>query len=79
VSFLNTPGHTPEDISTLIETEEGLVVCTHLWWSSTGPEIDPLANDQERLAQSRAMVLGLSPVMIIPGRGPAFEPSELSS
>lgn len=79
VSLLNTPGHTPEDISTLIETEEGLVVCTHLWWSSAGPEIDPLANDQERLEQSRAIVLGLSPVMIIPGHGPAFEPSELSS
>jgi hypothetical protein len=31
------------------------------------------------LEQSRAIVLGLSPVMIIPGHGPAFEPSELSS
>jgi glyoxylase-like metal-dependent hydrolase (beta-lactamase superfamily II) len=79
VSLLDTPGHTPEDISTLIETEKGLVVCTHLWWSSAGPETDPLANDQERLEQSRAIVLGLSPVMIIPGHGPAFEPSELSS
>jgi glyoxylase-like metal-dependent hydrolase (beta-lactamase superfamily II) len=78
VSLINSPGHTPQDISTLIETREGLVVCTHLWWSSEGPEIDPLANDQERLEQSRKMVLDLSPVLIIPGHGPAFAPSDFS-
>ncbi|HEY5304243.1 MAG TPA: MBL fold metallo-hydrolase [Acidimicrobiales bacterium] len=77
VSLLDTPGHTHEDISTLVSTVEGLVVCTHLWWSSVGPEVDPRAVDQSLLEQSRALVLALNPIMIIPGHGPAFAPGEL--
>ena len=79
VSLLDTPGHTREDISTLIQTEEGLVVCTHLWWSLEGPEVDPLAVDQVALEASRAAVLALKPVTIIPGHGPAFSPHELAT
>lgn len=77
VSLMDTPGHTREDISTLIETDQGLVVCTHLWWSVEGPATDPLAIDQELLDSSRAAVLALNPVMIIPGHGRAFAPSDL--
>jgi glyoxylase-like metal-dependent hydrolase (beta-lactamase superfamily II) len=77
VSLLDTPGHTHEDISTLIQTGVGLVVCTHLWWSVQGPEIDPRAVDQGLLEASRAAVLALRPVLIIPGHGPAFSPHEL--
>lgn len=79
VTILPTPGHTPQDISTLIETEEGLVVATHLWWSVDGPEVDPYAVDATVLATSRALVLGLGASSIIPGHGRAFVPSELSS
>ncbi len=75
VELRSTPGHTPQDISTLIHTDEGLVVCTHLWWSAAGPEVDPLADDQELLERSRREVLALAPVKIIPGHGPAFVPS----
>jgi glyoxylase-like metal-dependent hydrolase (beta-lactamase superfamily II) len=78
VSLLDTPGHTAQDISTLIQTHEGLVVCTHLWWSSQGPAIDPLATDQAQLEQSRTKVLGLHPSLIIPGHGPAFAPGDLA-
>jgi glyoxylase-like metal-dependent hydrolase (beta-lactamase superfamily II) len=78
VSLLDTPGHTSQDISTLIQTEVGLVVCTHLWWSSEGPAIDPLATDQAQLDQSRKKVLDRRPYLIIPGHGPAFVPSELT-
>ena len=78
VSLLNTPGHTPQDISTLIQTEDGLVVCTHLWWSSQGPDIDPLADDQTALESSRRVVLELGPVLIVPGHGPAFTPDLLA-
>ncbi len=78
VSLLNTPGHTREDISTLIATNEGLVICTHLWWSVQGPEVDPLAEDQDALESSRAAVLSLNPVTIIPGHGSAFSPAELT-
>ncbi|MDH2904497.1 MAG: MBL fold metallo-hydrolase [Actinomycetota bacterium] len=78
VSLLDTPGHTREDISTLIETKEGLVVCTHLWWSVLGPDVDPLAVDQDLLESSRAAVLARRPVTIIPGHGPAFSPADLA-
>jgi glyoxylase-like metal-dependent hydrolase (beta-lactamase superfamily II) len=77
VALLDTPGHTREDISTVIKTEEGLVVCTHLWWSVDGPDVDPLAVDQDLLESSRAAVLALGPVTIIPGHGPAFSPGDL--
>ena len=78
VRLMDTPGHTPQDISTLIETDEGLVVCTHLWWSVDGPLTDPLAADQSQLEASRASVLALEPVMIIPGHGAPFAPGDLS-
>lgn len=74
VRLLATPGHTNEDITTLVETEVGLVACTHLWWSANGPEIDPLAADQALLERSRAALLALRPVLIIPGHGAPFAP-----
>lgn len=75
VTLKLTPGHSAEDISTLVETEDGLVVLTHLWWSAEGPAEDPFA-DMAVLTASRHAVLDLAPVLIIPGHGPAFAPSE---
>ncbi len=69
-----TPGHTAEDITTLVHTAEGLVACTHLWWSAEGPEVDPLATDQELLVRSRAALLALGPSLVIPGHGAPFAP-----
>jgi glyoxylase-like metal-dependent hydrolase (beta-lactamase superfamily II) len=74
VQLRTTPGHTAEDITTLVRTENGLVACTHLWWSEDGPEIDPLAADQEQLEVSRARLLDLGPSLIIPGHGRPFAP-----
>ncbi len=74
VRLLATPGHTYEDITTLVETDDGLVACTHLWWSEDGPEIDPLAADQTLLENSRAALLALRPAMIVPGHGKPFVP-----
>ncbi len=74
VELRSTPGHTAEDISTLVHTDAGLVVCTHLWWSAEGPEADPLAVDQEQLERSRARVLALHPTLIVPGHGSPFAP-----
>jgi glyoxylase-like metal-dependent hydrolase (beta-lactamase superfamily II) len=74
VSLMSTPGHTAQDISTLVRTEEGLVVLTHLWWHSQGPEVDPLAEDAGQLVKSRRKVLALSPALIIPGHGAPFRP-----
>jgi glyoxylase-like metal-dependent hydrolase (beta-lactamase superfamily II) len=74
VTLAETPGHTPQDISTLVTTDEGLVVCTHLWWRADGPAEDPRATDPAALHASRERVLALGPRTIVPGHGPAFAP-----
>lgn len=76
IRLIETPGHTPQDISTLIETDDGLVVCTHLWWQASGPEEDPYAPDPELVHANRRRVLELPGLArIVPGHGPAFRPS----
>jgi glyoxylase-like metal-dependent hydrolase (beta-lactamase superfamily II) len=70
-----TPGHSVEDITTLVETDDGLVACTHLWWSSEGPEVDPLAADQAQLEESRRGLLALRPTLVVPGHGAPFRPA----
>jgi glyoxylase-like metal-dependent hydrolase (beta-lactamase superfamily II) len=75
VSLMATPGHTAQDITTLVETSDGLIACTHLWWSEQGPTQDPLAEDQAVLERSRAKLLGLKPSLIVPGHGAPFRPS----
>lgn len=77
VRLMTTPGHTAQDITTLVTTGHGLAACTHLWWSAEGPTIDPLAEDQELLERSRTRLLALEPAIIMPGHGAPFRPSEL--
>jgi glyoxylase-like metal-dependent hydrolase (beta-lactamase superfamily II) len=74
VWLLETPGHTAQDITTAVQTEAGLVVCTHLWWSSEGPLEDPYAPDAAVLRASRERILALAPALIVPGHGAAFAP-----
>jgi glyoxylase-like metal-dependent hydrolase (beta-lactamase superfamily II) len=74
VWLIETPGHTPQDISTVVETERGLVVCTHLWWSAEGPADDPYAPDRDLLRASRERVLALAPALVVPGHGAPFVP-----
>lgn len=76
VRLMTTPGHTMQDISTLAETDSGLVVLTHLWWHSAGPENDPFAEDGELLRANRAKVLAQRPALIIPGHGAPFVPAD---
>jgi len=73
--LLRTPGHTDEDVSTVVETADGLVVCTHLWWTADGPADDPFAADRDVLRASRETVLGLRPALIVPGHGAPFAPA----
>ncbi|MDH2416672.1 MBL fold metallo-hydrolase [Nocardioides sp. CER19] len=77
VRLMSTPGHSAQDITTLVDTAEGLVVCTHLWWHEHGPATDPRAEDQEALDRSRARLLELDPVLIVPGHGAPFRPEAL--
>ena len=73
-TLIETRGHTDQDISTVVDTGEGVVVLTHLWWTAEGPLEDPFAPDAEVLRASRERVLALSPSRIVPGHGPAFTP-----
>ena len=75
IRLLETPGHTPQDISTAIQTDAGLIVCTHLWWTADGPDEDPYAPDPELVHRNRGRVLELPGLLrIVPGHGPPFEP-----
>ena len=70
--ILLTPGHTAEDATLLIQTDEGVVACTHLWWrSDRTPDVDPLADDQLALEASRRLVLERADI-IVPGHGEPF-------
>jgi glyoxylase-like metal-dependent hydrolase (beta-lactamase superfamily II) len=75
VSLIETPGHTPQDITTLVSMKDGPVAFTHLWWSEDGPLDDPFSIDPEQLKEGRERVLGLAS-KIVPGHGPAFTPSD---
>ena len=67
-----TPGHTNEDATLLVETDAGVVACTHAWWrADRTPEIDPLADDQQALESSRARILAEADV-VVPGHGQPF-------
>jgi glyoxylase-like metal-dependent hydrolase (beta-lactamase superfamily II) len=76
IRLVATPGHTAEDITTLIGTRDGLVACTHLWWSESGPADDPLAEDLQGIHRWRGEVLALPELrLIIPGHGAPFVPT----
>ncbi|MEX1005913.1 MAG: MBL fold metallo-hydrolase [Acidimicrobiia bacterium] len=72
VVLWETPGHTPQDITTLIGTAAGVVAATHLWWFEAGPTPDPLATDPDAIERGRRRVLEVA-TRIVPGHGPAFD------
>ena len=72
IRLIATPGHTPQDITTLVGTAEGVVAFTHAWWHAAGPRDDPYA-DMDVLHHSRARILAVAQ-RIVPGHGPAFTP-----
>jgi glyoxylase-like metal-dependent hydrolase (beta-lactamase superfamily II) len=70
ITLLETPGHTPQDITTLVETDDGVAALTHLWvWESSpgsGLDVDP-----GLVEEHRARVLEVA-TLIVPGHGSAF-------
>ncbi len=72
VRLLPTPGHTDLDVTWLVETDGGVIACTHAWWfSDRTPEEDPLATDQAGLDESRRRILAAATV-VVPGHGAPF-------
>ena len=74
IRLLATPGHTPQDITTLVGTADGVVALTHLWWMAEGPEEDPYSTDRVQLREQRERVLDLA-TLVVPGHGAPFRPS----
>ena len=73
VRLLATPGHTPQDVTTLVGTADDVVALTHLWWTGEGPADDPYAPDREELRRQRERVLDLA-TLGVPGHGAPFRP-----
>ena len=71
VVLWETPGHTPQDITTVATTDDGIVALTHLWWHAS-MEGDPRAVDLDALHRGRERVLAAA-TRIVPGHGPAFD------
>jgi glyoxylase-like metal-dependent hydrolase (beta-lactamase superfamily II) len=78
VTLWETPGHTAQDITTIVETEDQVVALTHLWWHERSPFDDPLGTDQEALHTGRARVLERVD-LIVPGHGEPFTPGPETS
>jgi glyoxylase-like metal-dependent hydrolase (beta-lactamase superfamily II) len=74
IRLIETPGHTPQDITTLVGTPDGIVAFTHLWWCAEGPAEDPLASDLDALHRNRERVLQVA-ALIVPGHGAPFTPN----
>ena len=74
VRLIRTPGHTAEDIATVVGTQDGVVVLSHLWWDADGPAEDPFAEDPALLHDSRRRVLEFAD-LIVPGHGLPFHPT----
>lgn len=76
IEIIETPGHSYDGLTMLVETEKGKVaIAGDLWWSKRGPENDPYASDADKLKRSRAEVLKLADY-IIPGHGGIFKVRE---
>lgn len=73
IRLIATPGHTPQDITTLVGTPQGVVAFTHLWWHAQGPAEDPLADNMAGVHAGRERVLRVA-TLIIPGHGAPFTP-----
>jgi len=73
IRLLATPGHTPQDVTTLVGTPDEVAALTHLWWTEDGPADDPYTLDRQQLREQRERVLDLA-TLVVCAHGPAFRP-----
>jgi glyoxylase-like metal-dependent hydrolase (beta-lactamase superfamily II) len=74
IRLIETPGHSSQDITTLVGTRTGVTAFTHLWWDRRGPAEDPLAVNPVFLHAGRRRVLEIAGT-IVPGHGAPFAPT----
>jgi glyoxylase-like metal-dependent hydrolase (beta-lactamase superfamily II) len=74
IRLLATPGHSPQDITTVVGTPDEVAALTHLWWTEEGPADDPYSTDRQQLREQRERVLDVA-TLIVCAHGPAFRPS----
>jgi len=78
VTLWETPGHTAQDITTMVRAGDENIAFTHLWWYETAPFDDPLCTDAAGLHVGRERVLEVA-TLIVPGHGQPFAPTEVTS
>jgi len=78
VTLWETPGHTAQDITTMVQAGEEVVAFTHLWWYQTAPFHDPLCTHPDDLHVSRERVLEVA-TLVVPGHGEPFVPDASTS
>ena len=74
VVLARTPGHTAQDLATVVGTPDGIVVCTHCWFNGSTTVDDETPDDAKALHDSRAAILEVAS-LIVPGHGAAFRPT----
>lgn len=70
IRLIRTPGHTAQDISTVVGTPDGVAVLTHLWLHE-GSDASDFDEDPALVMLSRSRVLAVAD-LIVPGHGPPF-------
>ncbi len=78
MTLWETPGHTAQDITTMVRAGDELVAFTHLWWYREAPYDDRLGTDQDALHVGRERVLQVA-TLIVPGHGEPFVPDASTS
>ena len=74
IRLLATPGHTPQDMTTLVGTADDVAALTHLWWTADGPADDPYSQDRELPAPPARAGPRLA-TLVVPGHGAPFRPT----
>jgi glyoxylase-like metal-dependent hydrolase (beta-lactamase superfamily II) len=75
IKLIRTPGHSPQDITTLAQTSDGVAALHPRVVERGRARRGPVRRHGAAACQSRARVLAVADVAI-PGHGPAFAPSE---